>query len=87
MDGWVGGGAHLQLNSIDEPATFVALVSTGLGVRTVGTDSFNEAVSKEALAVFTTQLLHCVFQEKIILVQAPENILGYPVEDYRGYSQ
>lgn len=75
---------HLELDSIDESTTFVALVPTGLWVRTVGTDSFDEAVGKEALAVFTTQLLHCVFQQKTIPMQVPENILGYPVEDYRG---
>lgn len=74
---------YLQLYGIDESATLVTLVPTGLWVGAVGTDSFNKAVGKEALAVITTQLLHCVFQQEIILVQAPENILGYPVERYR----
>lgn len=73
---------HLQLYGIDESATFVTLVPTGLWVCAVGTDSFYEAVGKEALAVVTTKLLHCIFQQKTILVQAPENILGYPVENY-----
>lgn len=53
---------HLQLYSIDESATFVTLIPTGLWVCAVGTGSFYEAVGKEALAVVTTQLLHCVFQ-------------------------
>lgn len=53
---------HLQLYGIDESATFVTLVPTGLWVCAVGTDSFYEAVSKEALTVVTTQLLHGVFQ-------------------------
>lgn len=74
---------HLQLYGIDESATFVTLVPTGLWVCAVGTDSFYEAVGKEALAVVAAQLLHCVFQQKPILVQAPENILGYPTANYR----
>lgn len=53
---------HLQVYSIDESATFVALVPTGLWVCAVGTDSFHKPIGKEALAVFTAQLLHCVFQ-------------------------
>lgn len=71
---------HLQLYGIDESATFVTLVPAGLWVCAVGTDSFYEAVGKEALAVVAAQLLHCVFQQKSILVQAPENILSYPIE-------
>lgn len=78
---------HLQLDGIDEPATFVTLVPAGLRVCAVGTDSFDEAVGEEALAVVAAQLLHCVFQQKSILVQAPENILGYPTENDRAQRQ
>lgn len=69
---------HLELYGIDEPPTLVALVTASLRVVAVGADSFHEAVGEEARAVFTTQLLHRVLDEEIILVQAPEDVLGYP---------
>lgn len=52
---------HPELYGIDEPPTLVTLVTTSLWVAAVGTGSFYKAVGKEALAVFTTQLLHRVF--------------------------
>lgn len=69
---------HPELHSIDEPPTLVTLVTTSFWVAAVGTGAFYEAVGKEALAVFTTQLLHSVFHKETMLVEAPENILGYP---------
>lgn len=52
---------HPELYGIDEPPTLVTLVTTCLCVTAVRADSFYEAVGKEALAVFTMQLLHHVF--------------------------
>lgn len=52
---------HPELYGIDEPPTLVTLVTTCLCITAVRTDSFYEAVCKEALAVFTMQLLHHVF--------------------------
>lgn len=69
---------HLELYGIDESPTLVALVTASLWVVAFGADSFYEAVGEEARAVFATQLLHCVFNEEIVLVQAPEDVLGYP---------
>lgn len=69
---------HLELHGIDEPPTLVTLVTASFWVAAVGADAFYEAVGKEALAVFTAQLLHSVFHKETTLVEAPENILGYP---------
>lgn len=79
---------HLELHGVDESPTLVALVTASLWVVAVGADSFHEAVGEEARTVFTTQLLHCVFNEEIVLVQAPEDVLGYPerkTEDKDGW--
>lgn len=75
---------HPQLHSIDEPPALVTLVTTSFWVAAVGTDALYEAVGEEALAAFTTQLLHRVFQEETMLVKSPENILGNPEKDKRG---
>lgn len=69
---------HLELYSVDEPSTFVALVATGLWVVAVRARSFYKAVCQEALAVFTTQLFNRVFHQETMIVEAPEDILGYP---------
>ena len=69
---------HPELHSIDEPPTLVTLVTTGFWVAAVGTGAFYEAIGKETLAVFTTQLLHRVFHEEAMIVETPENILGNP---------
>lgn len=70
---------HPELHGIDEPPTLVTLVTTSFGVAAVGTGAFHKTVSKETLAAFTTQLLHRVFHEETVLVESPENILGYSV--------
>lgn len=75
---------HPELDSIDETPTLVTLVTASLWVAAVGTDAFNEAVGQEALAVFTTQLLHCVLHQETMVVESPENILGYPKRATRG---
>lgn len=69
---------HLELYSVDEPSTFVTLIATGLWVVAVRTRSFYKAVCQEALAVFTTQLFNHVFHQETMIVEAPEDILGYP---------
>lgn len=83
IDSFHGFNSHLELHRVDEASTLVALVPAGLWVRAVGADPFDKAVGEEALAGFATQLLHRVFQQETVLVQAPENILGDPVGDYR----
>lgn len=79
---------HLELYGIDESPTLVALVTASLWVVAVGADSFHEAVGEEASTVLTMQLLHRVFNEEVVLVQAPEDVLGYPekqTEDKDGW--
>lgn len=78
---------HLQLYSVDEPSTFVALVTTGLWVVAVWTRSFYKAVRQEASAVFTTQLFNRVFHQETMIVEAPEDILGYPERIKEGQRQ
>lgn len=75
---------HPELHSIDETPTLVTLVTTSFWVGAVGTDAFYKAVGKEALTAFTSELLHRVFHEKVMLVESPENILGYPKWIIRG---
>ncbi len=69
---------HLELDSVDEPPALVTLVTSSFWVAAKRTGTFNEAIGKEALAVFTTQLLHRVLYKEAMLVESPENVLGYP---------
>lgn len=70
-------GPHPELHGVDEPSTFVALVAAGLRVAAEGTRALHEAVSQEALTVFTAQLLHHVLHQETVLVETPEDVLGY----------
>lgn len=69
---------HPELHGVDEPPTFVTLVTTGLRVVAEGTRSFYKAVGQEALAVLTAQLLDRVLHQEAVLVEAPEDVLCYP---------
>lgn len=73
-----------ELHSIDEPPTLVTLITTSFWVAAVRTVALYEAVGQETLTVLTAQLLHCVFHQESMLVETPENILGYPEKNNRG---
>lgn len=68
---------HPELHGVNEPSALVALVAAGLRVAAVGTRPLHEAVSQEALTVFTAQLLHHVLHQETVLVETPEDVLGY----------
>lgn len=68
--------SHLELNGIDELATLVTLVTSGLFVATEGTHTFHKAVSQEAGAVLTPQLLHSILEHKTSGQQPLEDVLS-----------
>lgn len=70
--------SYLEFNGIDELATLVTLVTSGLLVATEGTHSLHEAVGQEARTLLAPQLLHGVFQHKTPRQQALEDVLGDP---------
>lgn len=66
---------HLELYGIDELATLVTLVTPGLLVATEGTHPLHKAVSQEAGAMLTPQLLHCILQHKTSVPQTLKDVL------------
>lgn len=75
---------HLELNGIDELATFVTLVTPGLLIATEGTHALHKAVSQEAGTALTPQLLHSVLQHKTSVPQPLEDVLGDSGEVSKG---
>lgn len=67
--------SHLEFNGIDELATLVTLVTPGLLIATEGTHTFHKAVSQEAGAVLTPQLLHGILEHKTSGQQPLEDVL------------
>lgn len=67
--------SHLELNGIDELATLVTLVTSGLLIATEGAHTLHKAVSQETGAPFTPQLLHSILQHKTTGQQPLEDVL------------
>ena len=78
---------HLELNGINELATFVTLVTPGLLIATEGTHTLHKAVSQKAGTTLTPQLLHSILQHKTSVPQPLEDILGDSGKVCKGYEK
>ena len=66
----------LQLGSVQEVATLVTPITSGLLIATDGASSLDETISQETLTLVTVDLLDLLLHQLVLLMQTLEDALG-----------